>query len=94
MKKFILVIALFCIYYNANAQNTLKGIVKDLQNNQPIPGAAITITATHEGTTTDDDGVFTLQTKNEKNNVTFKAIGYEKKEMTVSSTGTDLIVGL
>ena len=47
MKKIILLGAMLLIIVNINAQYNIKGIVKDIQNNQPIPGAKIKVPSTN-----------------------------------------------
>ena len=92
MKKFIIICSLLFIYLNINAQYTLKGVIKDIQNNQPIPSAKINVLNSNENTTTDDYGVFNLKTSSETLTLSISAIGYEKKQITVTITGTSLVV--
>ncbi|KIA97889.1 TonB-dependent receptor [Flavobacterium sp. KMS] len=42
-----------------NAQNTVSGTVTDLQN-QPVPGVSVYAPELHKGTTTDENGKYTL----------------------------------
>ena len=42
-----------------NAQNTVSGTVTDLQN-QPVPGVSVYVSELHKGTTTDENGKYTL----------------------------------
>ncbi len=60
----------------------LQGVVKDALSGSSLPGATVIISGTQRGTTTDEDGRFTLesiQSKQVKIEVTY--LGYEKKEM-------------
>ena len=42
-----------------NAQNSVSGTVTDLQN-QPVPGVAVYVAELHKGTTTDENGKYSL----------------------------------
>lgn len=42
-----------------NAQNTVSGTVTDLQN-QPVPGVSVYVAELHKGTTTDENGKYSL----------------------------------
>ncbi|MCD0474432.1 TonB-dependent receptor [Flavobacterium sp. EDS] len=42
-----------------NAQNTVSGTVTDLQN-QPVPGVSVYVSELHKGTTTDENGKYSL----------------------------------
>ncbi len=68
----------------AQAQTTIKGIVLDAANNDPIIGANIIIEGTAEGTTSDWDGTFEFSTdKSLPINLEVTYIGYSDKIITV-----------
>ena len=54
-----LLLLLLMLPFGLLAQNTLKGVVLDGTNNQPLPGVNVLVTGTTNGTTTDFDGNFT-----------------------------------
>ena len=58
------------------AQNTLKGVVLDGANNQPLPGVNVLVTGTTNGTTTDFDGNFTLTNIKKGEKISFSYIGF------------------
>tara|TARA_B100001146_G_C16115330_1_gene405534 strand:+ start:189 stop:398 length:210 start_codon:yes stop_codon:yes gene_type:complete len=47
------------------AQGTIKGTVTDPETNMPLPGANVMVAGTSNGTTTDFDGMFTLEVDQE-----------------------------
>ncbi|MBN1180990.1 MAG: TonB-dependent receptor [Bacteroidales bacterium] len=65
-------------------QTLIKGIVSDTKNN-PLVGANVYIEGTYEGTTTNEDGQFTLKTSlfGEKV-IAVSYIGYEEKKQTIT----------
>ncbi len=94
MKKFLILAVILCFSYNAYAQNFLKGVVKDNQNNQPIPGASVRIANTSEGAITDDNGAFELKYSNDFKSITVNAIGYSKQTIDVTDKNKEVIVTL
>jgi len=56
----VLLLCFFCI--ELNAQNTVKGVIYDASNNEPIIGGNVVIKGTAEGTVTDWDGSFEFTT--------------------------------
>ena len=84
MKKIILLSALIFMYLNVHAQYSLKGTIKDIQNNLPIPSAIVSIPKTDISTTSNNDGIFELKSNNEITLISIKAIGYETKEMKIT----------
>ena len=94
MKKIILLGAMLLIIVNINAQYNIKGIVKDIQNNQPIPGAKITVPSTNIEATSNDIGTFELQSGTEITKIQVHAIGYENKIINNPSVLTEIIITL
>ena len=62
-------------------KHTLKGVVLDNNTNEPIIGAAILVTGTGSGTTTDIDGNYQLEVPANAKSIEISYIGYEKKVM-------------
>ena len=94
MKKFLLIIAVLCVYTSIYSQGVLRGIVKDLQTDQPIPAAIIKISSTGESTSTDDNGNFEMKYSKDFKTFTVQAIGYSKQDVTVLDKSKDIIVAL
>ncbi len=82
MKKFIKLILFTFIPVFAFAQNTIKGVILDEQN-QPLPGATVLIKNTSNGTSTDLNGNFSI-TVSGKQTLVFSFVGYQSQEQTVS----------
>ncbi|TDE55367.1 TonB-dependent receptor [Flavobacterium sp. GT3P67] len=84
MKKFI--ITLF-LGFSAllQAQNTLSGTVTDL-NNQPIKGVSVYASELHKGTTTDENGKYTISNLPNRNlKISFTFVGFATQNKTISS---------
>lgn len=81
-KKFLLFIALISLALVSFAQ-TGKIAGKVLNNkNEPLPGVSIKITGSQGGTTTDVDGLFTLNLQaGKKYQLVLTAVGYDSKTM-------------
>jgi iron complex outermembrane receptor protein len=60
----------------ASAQFTLKGMVKDNETNQPIPGATVSVPNSTTATSTDAQGMFTLQSPTNFDSVKIASVGY------------------
>jgi hypothetical protein len=73
---------LFLIFVTFTINAQIKGEVKDLETNKPIPYVNIWVENESLGTTSELNGSFTLAIK-EKKNLVFSAMGYETQ--TVSS---------
>ena len=57
------VLAMMCYGQMAMAQNprfTLRGVITDARNKEPLPGAVIKLTGTTQGTSADINGAYTL----------------------------------
>ena len=55
---------------------SISGIVTDKETGNPLIGVNVILSNTN-GTTTNLDGLFTLEIKNQEDEITFKYIGYE-----------------
>lgn len=81
--------------YGLKAQ-VLKGSIKDEQNNEPVIGANVVIKGTTQGTTTDFDGNFELETKGAAFPITLQVtfIGYQAQDVVVASATSPITVKL
>ena len=73
---------------------TVKGTVNG-ENGTPLSGASITLKRTNRGTTTDNNGAFTISAS-KGNTLVVSAIGYAEKEVRIGDQTTitiDLVVG-
>ncbi len=80
MKNFknVFFVALFFVTATIFAQTKLTGTVVD-ETGQPLPGANVLIKGTQNGTSTDFDGNFVLNSKTNKGNIVVSFIGYTNK---------------
>lgn len=80
----VLLFSVLCL--TAAAQQsvcTLEGYVTDHDNGSPLPGATIYIKTLAKGTTTNEQGFYTLSVPAGKHVVTFSFVGYESDSVTV-----------
>lgn len=66
-------------------QNRIRGIVTD-SHGEPIPGASIIVKGTRTGTSTNIEGEFTLDVKNDKVTLEVSFIGMKKQAVHVDAT--------
>ena len=85
-KKLLLLLLL--LPFGLLAQNTLKGVVLDGANNQPLPGVNVLVTGTTNGTTTDFDGNFTLTNIKKGDKIVFSYIGFKDETVTYENQTT------
>ncbi|MGP8214320.1 MAG: TonB-dependent receptor [Bacteroidia bacterium] len=78
----------------SHAQYTVKGVVKDNDNNHPIPGAVVSIPNTTTATSTDTGGMFTLQSQTNFDSIKISSVGYADKIMTVGDKSQSITVML
>lgn len=73
------------------AQNSLKGIIVDAQNNDPLIGANIFLASDFSiGSQTDLDGYFTIKTAVEKGTLVVSYIGYEDQMISFENNGKSI----
>lgn len=65
-------------------QFTVKGTITDQKGN-PIPGATIVIKGTTQGTTSDVNGNYFLETNNTQATLIFSFVGYKSQEVAVAN---------
>ncbi|MEZ4949580.1 MAG: carboxypeptidase-like regulatory domain-containing protein [Saprospiraceae bacterium] len=77
------------------AQSTIRGVIKDMNSGEPLIGATILINQTGEGTVTDFDGAFELNTSlNPPFEVEFSYTGYSAIQQTIQDPDQKLNVKL
>jgi hypothetical protein len=74
-KRFLL----FCFFVLQLAFSQIKGIVKDSISGKPIPYATISIENENLGTTSEENGTFTINEADRNKNLIFSVLGYNKK---------------
>lgn len=84
MKRF-LTLFLFFIFVLAHGQTKVSGIVVD-NKNLPIPFASVIFKGTTEGTVTNEDGRFYIESQNDYNALIVSFTGYQDKEITLTKS--------
>lgn len=89
MKKFLsLTLVLMAFAIGVNAQLKITGTVTDASNNTALVGATVVEKGTTNGTITNIDGNYTLQTKGDDPTLVFSFIGYKPQEIPVAGKST------
>ncbi len=92
MKHLLLVLTLF-ICTMVNAQETITGTVKDTDGNT-IPYVNIVLSGTLNGTTTNENGIYTIDVPELSGALEFSVLGYETKIITINNRRTiDIVLG-
>ncbi|GAA3651515.1 TonB-dependent receptor [Flavivirga jejuensis] len=64
-------------------EQTITGKITD-ENKMPLPGVSVIVKGTNNGTTSNFDGEYTIQLKNDSSTLVFSYVGYEVVEKTTS----------
>ena len=76
-KKIVFILALVLVAFASKAQNTIiSGIVTDSITGETLPYVSVILKGTTIGTTTDDDGKFTLTTSSNARTLSVSYLGY------------------
>ena len=97
MKKVLTILSLFIICSSILAQGVTKvrGKVFDIKTGEPLPFVSVYFTNSNVGTTTDLDGVFSIDTRYATESVTASFLGYEDMALTINKeVRNDLIFRL
>lgn len=85
----IMMFMLLSMHLHMTAQDlNVSGAVSD-EDGQPVIGAAVSVRGTSSGTTTDNDGLFTLNISGDKAVVEISSLGY--KTVTIAWNGQKFI---
>jgi hypothetical protein len=74
----------FLLSISISAQT--KGVVKDSISGKPIPYVNIWVDNENIGTTSEENGTFTINTSDKSKNVILSVIGYETKKIAISDS--------
>ncbi|ASV30421.1 TonB-dependent receptor [Maribacter cobaltidurans] len=85
MKKIYFAIAAFLLTATVFSQTTITGTVVDGEMGGPLPGATVVVKGTSNGTSTDFDGNFTIESATSSGTLRVSYIGFMPQE--VSFTG-------
>ncbi|MDY0781330.1 TonB-dependent receptor [Tenacibaculum sp. IB213877] len=88
MRKFknLLLVALFFVTATVLGQTKISGKVVD-ETGEPLPGASVVEKGTGNGTSTDFDGKFMLNTKSNNGTVVVSFVGYTNKQVAFAKGG-------
>ncbi|WP_282048796.1 SusC/RagA family TonB-linked outer membrane protein [Maribacter aquivivus] len=86
MKHLVLVLTLFIINM-VNAQETITGIVKDTDGNT-IPYVNILLSGTVTGSTTNENGFYTINVPNLSGEIEFSVLGFESQVVSINNRRT------
>ncbi|WP_309640201.1 carboxypeptidase-like regulatory domain-containing protein [Flavobacterium sp.] len=82
MKQKIFLAWLILVNITVSAQ--IKGVVKDSITKEPIPYVNISVENENLGTTSEENGAFTIHVSEKSKNLFFSALGFEKKKIKIS----------
>ncbi len=87
MKQKILQLILFAfLAINAMAQQKVTGRVFNARTAEPLTGVSVQVKGTTTGTTTDQNGNYTLEAPNSKSVLTFSYTGFTSQDVTVGTS--------
>lgn len=92
--KYIIAAALSLAAGGVYAQVKLRGTVTDATNNEPVIGAAVSVTGEHTGGLTDLDGKFQIEVKALPATIEVKFVGYRDQLVDVYETGKAIDIQL
>jgi hypothetical protein len=98
MRKFsmglmLFALSLFVAFGSADAATTgkIKGVVRDAQTGEPLPGANVVLDGTQRGATTDANGYYIILLVDPGTySMTASMVGYDKQKQTEIQVQTDL----
>jgi hypothetical protein len=79
---------LFLLLFSLSLSAQIKGIVKDSLSGKPIPYVNILVENENIGTTSEENGEFTIPNSEKDKNLIFSAIGFVKKKVKISKSTT------
>ena len=84
LQKLFLAGFLALCYFHVWGQTQVTGIVRSLENDEPLPGVNVVILGTTRGTVTDVDGKYNLALENEENTLVFSYVGFQSETIDVN----------
>ncbi|MBL0152159.1 MAG: TonB-dependent receptor [Chitinophagaceae bacterium] len=92
MRKGLLLVWVLLFLQAAQAQTSVKGVVKDNKNN-PVPGASIAIKDSYDGGTSDSSGKFSFRsTEKGEQLLVVTSIGFKPFEQKIKLEGTPVVL--
>ncbi|MCW3463797.1 TonB-dependent receptor [Chitinophaga nivalis] len=72
------------------AMRTVTGTVTSLKEKGPVPGASVLVKGTSRGTSTNENGVYTLKVPEDKQVLVISAIGMQSREVMITGEQVDV----
>ncbi len=95
MRKFLLLFSMYlCLMTVANAQVIIKGKVTDSKDGQPLSGVSVKLTGKAGGTSTANDGTYSIELTKKEGRLEFSYNGYASQTVKLSSAGASVDVML
>lgn len=89
-KRIVFFLVFVLLSLGVKSQNTIiNGVVTDSITGELLPYVSVILKGTTIGTTTDDDGEFSLSTSSSANTLQVSYLGYEEKELKVNQGKTN-----
>jgi hypothetical protein len=85
MKYFITFLFCIALAINLHAQNLIQGIVKDAATNEPVPFVSTTIKGTNQGTVTNEQGNFSVNSTTLPVTLIISHLSYQAIEIIVNN---------
>ena len=83
-QRLVFLLACFCLLTGVAMAKTVKGIVTDAQDKEPVVGASVIAKGTSTGTMTNVDGEFTLNVPDNAKTLTVSYVGMATKEVAIT----------
>ena len=91
MRHLILLFAFFIFSYSAIAQETVQGILKNLETNKPVEYVIVVANNSGKTTVSNSEGRYQIQTTKEDTKLLFKHLDFFTKELDIKSQKTSTI---
>jgi TonB-dependent starch-binding outer membrane protein SusC len=88
LRAMLVLFGLLGAHVMAEAQRTIKGVVKDIESSETLIGATVLEKGTSNGAVTDIDGNFTLKVQTEPTILVISYTGYKSMEQDVTGLST------
>src|SRR5659263_286810 len=82
-------VMLFCLNTFVNGQNSVKGLVLNMENQSPVSDATVYINGTTKGTSTDSNGLFELKDISFPCQLMVRQVGYELQILNLDNPKKD-----
>ena len=89
MQKTLIILSTFLCAIVAAQDITVSGTVFDADTNEYLPGASVVVSGSNVGTTTDFDGMFTIENLSLNDELIISYLGYD--DFTISVDGSSSI---